>query len=85
MKALIEACQKSTKDGREALLAIDISGPNENFINDTLDGLLSYATKNKEKLNFVLIIDGDPKKKDQGKSTSKDHKGKKRSKKGGRR
>lgn len=53
---LISQCIEHLGENREALLALDISGPNEAFINRSLRDLRDLSLEIKGKINFVLIV-----------------------------
>ncbi len=78
LKNLLESTIKSSSKDRMALLALDISGPKENYIFDSLEGLLLQGKKLSEKLNFVLIVRGAPTQKSpRGNKLQRRNKGKK--------
>jgi 16S rRNA (cytidine1402-2'-O)-methyltransferase len=56
LKQLLEACEQVFSAGRKALLALDISGDQENFIELSLSSLRKQADQLGDKLNFVLVI-----------------------------
>ena len=58
LKQTIEGCKDAFGKNRRCLLAMDISGAKENYILGTLDAVASKLPE--EKLNFVLILDGNP-------------------------
>lgn len=53
--ALLDACISSLGSSRKALLAIDISGPQEKFLYGDLASL-KLRTNSEDKLNFVLVL-----------------------------
>ncbi len=58
LKHLLGSCQQAFGASRRAFLALDITGPNEDFCSGTVADLVKYSEKLGTKLNFVLIIDG---------------------------
>lgn len=58
IKALLEACESVFGATRRALLAIDISGEQEAFIEMPLGKLKASCEALSDKLNFVLVIAG---------------------------
>lgn len=58
-QALLQSAKDVLGGERRALLALDISGPDEAFLEGTLDVLKAHAPD--DKLNFVLVIAGDRK------------------------
>lgn len=56
LSALLEACSQALTPPRKAFLALDISGPAENYRVGSCQELLAYAQTLEEKLNFVLVL-----------------------------
>lgn len=59
-KALLQACSEvfPSRAGRQGFVALDISGPKEDYWLGGFEQLLGRAESLSEKLNFVLIIEG---------------------------
>lgn len=57
LKALLESCEEVFSKKRRILLAVDISGENEDFLLGTIEQLRHIVAAYTEKLNFVLIVD----------------------------
>lgn len=55
---LLEACKDAFGGSRRAVLALEISCPGEQFWYGQLDALAKRASSIKEKLNFVLLVQG---------------------------
>ncbi len=55
---LLETCKEAFGGSRRAVLALEISSPQEAFWYGQLDALTKRAGSLKEKLNFVLMIQG---------------------------
>jgi 16S rRNA (cytidine1402-2'-O)-methyltransferase len=53
----IEQCEQHLGGNRKALLALDISGPEENYLYGSLGKLKKTSRSIPGKLNFVLIVD----------------------------
>ncbi|MBF0440740.1 MAG: hypothetical protein HQK54_02435 [Oligoflexales bacterium] len=58
LKNLIDDCIISHGPKRMALLAMDISGPRENFLFNNMESLQKTVSRLEEKINFVLILSG---------------------------
>lgn len=58
LRALLASCIASHGRNRKALLALDITGPFEEYICATLDRIQKRVTGIDRKLNFVLILAG---------------------------
>lgn len=65
-QALLQSAKEVIGGERRALLALDISGPDEAFLEGTLTELCAHAPD--EKLNFVLVVAGEPHASSRGKT-----------------
>jgi len=68
--ALLESCSAVFPRDQRALVALDISGPQEDYWLGTFDHLKKRAESLSEKLNFVLIGEGSLKTDDTGGATT---------------
>jgi len=60
LRALLDDAASCLGDGHRAFLALDISGPRESFLSGPLEKLKAAMAAETEKINFVLITEGDP-------------------------
>ncbi|MGE0174071.1 MAG: SAM-dependent methyltransferase [Oligoflexales bacterium] len=57
LASLLKAFKEAFSQQRKALLALDITGPDEEFRVGNLQSLAAYAEQLQKKLNFVLVVD----------------------------
>lgn len=58
LKALLASCDQAFGKGRRGFVAMDVSGPREDYWVGSFTDLAQKASRLDEKLNFVLIIEG---------------------------